>query len=217
MLLLTPLAASELAYFHAHLFARETHVDVAVPLVHTDKPYDASELATTLLAAALLDAEQRGAVTVEVGQAARLLGLRKVDALLVGRGPSPDEAPPHTLEARIRRSVKWRPRPIEARAVFGHVLKGDTAGDPHMWTIQLVEHGMLQRGLLESGEPGGLGVFQTLSHVLPDATATLARTSSPAPVQHLLARTRRDRPGVWRLLQEAITTAFAKRDAYGPD
>ena len=213
----SPLAASELAYFHAGLFSREKGLIDAVGILGQEKKYDASELASAILAAALLDAERRGVVTLEVGKASRLFGLRKVDALLVKPGPGQDVSLPHTLEARVRPFVQARRDPPEARAVFEDMLQED-APDPHLWAVKLVERGMAQRGLLETKETRTLKVFRSQAYVLPEATAGLARASSGAPVQELLGRTQRERPDAWRLLQTGLKAAFrARTESDGDD
>lgn len=214
------LSATETAYFHAAHFAREKGLVDAVPVVGTDKKYDGSELGGALLAIALLDAERRGAVELEVAKAGRLFGLRKVDALFVKPGPRPDDSLPHTLESRVRPYVDSRKTPPEADAVLAAVLQEDSA-DPYAWTVALVARGMGERKLLDVVETRRLKVFRAQQLQLPEATAALARATSPQPVRDLVERARTQRPQVWELLQKAIRSAVAmrtERDSdYGPD
>lgn len=205
-----PLTASETAYFHPHLFAREKSLVDAVPLLHTDKKYDGSELGGAILASALLDAERRGVVTLEVAKASRLFELRKVDALFVKPGPKPDDSLPHSLESRIRPFVQARKEPPEARDVFVAMLQED-APDPWSWAVALVPRGLSQRGLVGVEEKRTLKVFRSQSYVLPPETAELGRRTPPEPVQRLLESTRTHRPDVWRHLQEAMKKAVAAR------
>lgn len=133
--MLTP---SEVAWFHPARFAREKKLLDAVGLPHTERKYDASELGTAVLAAALLGAEEGGAVTLAVGKTWRLSGLRKVDAVLVGAGPKADAFPAGTLEAAARAAVADGPR--DAEAVVEAMLRED-APDPYAWATWLVARG----------------------------------------------------------------------------
>lgn len=194
------LSASETAYFHPHLFAREKGFVDAVSLLHTETKYDGSDLGGAILAAALLDAERRGAVALEVAKTSRLFGLRKVDALFVTPGARPDESPPHSLESAIWPFVQARPQPPEAREVFFSMLQED-APDPWSWAVQLVPRGLSRRGLVAVQETRTLKVFRSQSYVLPPETAELGRRTPPEPVAALLESARTQRPESWALLQ----------------
>lgn len=188
----------------------------AVQLVHTDRKYDGSELATAILAVALLDAERRGAVRLQVEKVGRLFGLRKVDAVTLTPGPEDAGLLAGTFEARIRQAVAARGKPMEAKDAFVAALVED-AGDPHAWAVSLVARGLAERGLLETQETKRLKVFRTQVHVMPEATGKLLAQTRGEEVRSLLEGARQGRPDVWPLLQKALKDAFSARTEQGDD
>ncbi|HWH09457.1 MAG TPA: hypothetical protein VNX21_09680 [Candidatus Thermoplasmatota archaeon] len=212
------LAPSETAYFHPARFAREKKLLDAVGLPHTDRKYDGSELGGAVLLAAILGAEEAGALRLEVGKTARIFGLRKVDAVLVHAGPKADAFPAGTLEAAAREAVAAGPK--DAEAVVEAMLRED-APDPYAWATWLVARGLAARGLLEVVETRTLKVFRAQAYVVPDATRALAAATSPEPVRALLDRAQAQRPDVWRLLQEGLKRGASDRterdSGDGPD
>lgn len=209
------LTPSETVYFHPEAFARRKAVMDALGLVHTDQKYDASELATSIVATAILAAERAGAVALETGKSSRLFGLRKVDALHVrAAGPSPH--PPGSLEAAVARAVQAKPQDVE-RVVID-ILRED-APDPHAWAVALVAKGLAERQLLAVEETKRLKVFRVQSYSLPPATAELAKATPPTDARALLdeAKARGD---TWKLLTEGMArgfTARTERGDSGPD
>ena len=213
--MLTP---SETVWFHPGRFAREKKLLDAIGPPHTDRKYDASELGSAVLQAAILGAEEAGAVTLSIGKTGRLFGLRKVDALLVAPGPRADAHPAGTLEAAVRAAVADGPR--DAEGVVEAVLRED-APDPHAWATWLVARGLADRKLLDVVETRTLKVFRTQAYAVPDATRALAAQASPDAVRATLDRAARERPDAWRLLNEGIPRGVSdrtERDAGdGPD
>lgn len=211
---------SELVYFHAGAFAREKALLDAVKLAHTDTKYDASELATAILSAAILAAEEAGDVVLEPGKVSRLFGLRKVDVLTVKPGPTPGAFPAGTFEARVRPAAASAKQQADAEHVVKGLLEEDSA-DPHVRAVGLVERGLLERRLLETQEVRQLKVFRSQVFVYPEATAQLVRGTTPEAPSRLLEKAQRERPDVWRLLQEGIRRAASARterdSGDGPD
>lgn len=213
------LSATERVYFHPHLFAREKSLVDATPVLNTDKKYDASELAGAMLQVALLDAERRGVVALEVAKASRLFGLRKVDALFVRKGAGGPDAPGGTLDWRVGQLVAGRDAPMEAEHLLVDLLEED-ASDPYGWTVALVARNMAKRGLLVSREARTLKVFRNVVYEMTEPTKALAAASRADDLRELLDRTRRERPEVWRLLEKAVKAAATRRkesDDDGPD
>ena len=213
--MLTP---SETVWFHPASFAREKKLLDAIGLPHTDKKYDASELGTAVLQAAILAAEEAGAITLAAGKTGRLFGLRKVDALLVTPAPKTDAFPPGTLEAAVRAAVAAGPK--DAEAVVEAMLRED-APDPYAWATWIVARGLADRKLLDVVESRTLKVFRTQSYAVPDATRALAAHAPPDAVKALLDRAARERPDAWRLLNEGIKRGVSDRterdSGDGPD
>lgn len=210
------LTPSETVYFHPGAFARPKSLMDAVGLVHTDQKYDASELATSIVATSILAAERAGAVALETGKSSRLFGLRKVDALHVrSLGASPH--PPGSLEAAVANAVQAKPLDIERVVV--DILRED-APDPHAWVVALVAKGLAERGLLAVEETKRLKVFRVQSYSLPPATAELAKATPPTEARALLDHAKRERVEAWALLADGMArgfTARTERGDSGPD
>lgn len=210
---MTRLTASETVYFHPDRFARERTLLDAIGLLHTPKKYDASELAEAILAAAFVDAERAGVLRLETGKASRLLGLRKVDAVLVHAGTAPSPAA-GSHEAGLRAAVDGGPLEVE-RAV--HAALAEDHAAPSMLVVGAVVEGLARRGLVEVREATRLKLFRTESYHLPPATLELAAKTDPQPVCEALDAWAK-RPE-WALLQKGIRRGITSRKeaSDGPD
>lgn len=202
------LTPSETVWFHPARFAREKKLVDALGLPHTDARYDGSELGAAILASAILGAEKAGAVALSIGRTGRLFGLRKVDAVLVAPGPNADAFPASTLEAAVRGAVAQGPK--DAEAVVEAMLRED-APDPFAWAASLVAQGLAERKLLDVVETRRLKVFRTQAYAVPEATRALAAGTPPDAARALLDDAARERPDVWRLLQEGIKRGASDR------
>lgn len=209
------LTPSETVYFHPAAFARPKSLVDAVALAHTDQKYDASELGTAALAAALLGAEGPGAVKLEPGKSGRLFGLRKVDAAIVRAGAARPAFPAGTLEHAMVAAVQERERDVED--VVKAVLRTDSP-DPYVSALALVEEGLASRGLLEARESRRLKVFRARTYVVPPATAELAKSTTASAAKDAADAAAATRPDLWRLVLDGIhRAAKARTETSGPD
>lgn len=208
--------ASETVYFHPEHFAREKKLLDAVALPHTDRKFDASELAEAILAAALLRAERAGALRLEQATASRLLGLRKVAVVEASAGPKADASPPATIEARLRQLVASRPLEVE-RLV--HALLEDDSTYPELLVLGAVQRGLVDAGLLESTQTKRLGIFTVEGVRVPEATRALISASTSDGVRAELDSWKAARPAEWEILRKAIAKGIASRKeaSDGPD
>lgn len=211
------LTPSETVYLHAERFARDAFLLDSATLLHTDAKVRATDLSTSLLAAALLAAEREGGVRLVPETEKRLFGLRKVEVLSVQPTGKDPGFPEGTLEARVVRLAAERARSVE-RVV--HDALEEDASQPASLAVWRVQGGMEKAGLLEVEEKRRLKVFKVQAYKVPERTADLARRTPPDEVRALLEGARAGRAAEWALLERGIEKGVSGRkevDHDGPD
>ncbi|HEX8697014.1 MAG TPA: hypothetical protein VF746_31640 [Longimicrobium sp.] len=196
---------SELVVLFGDRFAEEGGMLTAKEEVLTSgKKVSAEKLAHAAMAAALLAAEQSGAVRLEVRRTKALFGLMKGEKLHVVPGPRPSAWPAGTVEAAIAESAPSGP---EASDLFGALIGAKTANASQRF-VSVVKAGLAGRGLLGTEQKKTLMVFTTMHFTLPDATRAAAGRASTDPVRDLLRSAEQGRPHEWSLMMKAIRAAI---------
>jgi hypothetical protein len=172
-----------------------------------------------LLAAALLANEQAGAVTLEMGSAKRLFGLRTVP--VVRMAPTVRAAatawPADTLEAKALAAATQLAAKDkhEVAEVCSALIDWDA--NPEGDTVGAMIRALTPRGLVgeHAEQRTTLKVFKTThrSTVLTAAGAAALRESGAVT---LVETCRRDRPELWALLWKAVTHTFASKTQRDP-
>lgn len=208
------LVPSELVWLNAAAFAgKKSFNDWVYTPLGSEASVSLKDLARQVVAAALLGAEQAGAIRIETRPKKTLFGLRTVTALYATPSDGSPQAPPDTLESRlvtIARDLQAQKDKHEVDKIVHNLLTEDV-GNPWGAVLADVGDGMSRRGLLETKEVKRLKIFTSSEYVLPERTAELAAGAASAPVQQLLADTKQNRPEVWKLLTDKIEAGFKSR------
>ena len=108
--------------------------------------------------------------------------------------------PPDSLEDRLRRN-----RRLAVQEVVGDWLAASSEV-PHRRAVWLAEQGLVTRGLAVLSDAG-----HTPQAVLTDAARLAATAIDGSAASILLEACRRERPEIWRALQQALAEAFKQR------
>ncbi|MCS7080737.1 MAG: protein kinase [Chloracidobacterium sp.] len=202
------LTASEIVLLFGDFFAPPAAASQPwTRLLHTPTRVSAAVLAQAIWAAAFLDCERQGAITLTpvaaTGGAAELAYALK--APTVGFAP-------YSLEANIIEMAQLRlgpPGPLSVAAVIADIIRFDSR---NAWrhTAGMVKLGLNRRSLLAMTPsplhaPFPVGRFALTPHVIE-----LARRASPEPVQRLLAAAQ-SQSARWSLLIQAINLGLQRR------
>lgn len=209
---------SEHVLLHAAQFAAPgTFTDATTP-IGADVKVRATELAQSMLAAAILANEMARAIVLEPGTKKKLFGLRKVEALLVRAGAATPTFPEGTLEARVLPALR-KAGPDADVARLTHELLGEESTAPWEIPQQIAMAALAERKLLDAEETRTLKIFKGRRYVLPDATREQARASPPDAARRLLDAGKARGP-VWALLADGIREGVKSRQestSDGPD
>gem|GEM_PF-4521167 len=195
-----PLTPSETVYFHAPDFARDAVTPDAVEVAASDEKVRATDLAVTLLAAAILADERAGALRLEPGERKDALFLRPAQGSVFPAG-SP--------EAKVREAAAKVATPDVESVVRAYLAKD--ADKPFEAVVGKVEEGLARRGLLAADEGSPFALRRPRPYSAPEDTLRLARAAPPDDALDLLDATRRSRPEVWALLDEGIRAGIQSR------
>ncbi len=207
-----PLSSSELVLLNGDQFAKKIMIG-NIKLLHTDASVSISQLGQAILAAGVLAAEAAGNLQLEVRQEKALFGLRKVKNLYANPTPTPVEWPKYSLEAQLPPIAERFKNDQESHEVSNLIyawLRQDSSS-PWQSTIEMVQSGLAERGLLDTSEETKLKVFTKINYSLPESTASLAAQQPIEPVKQLLANCENDRREIWDLLVKQIKSAIKAR------
>lgn len=210
-----PLTPSEIVLLNGEAFAPPPGLPAlgpaaqgsdALPLLHTDQKVAAPALARALLRAALLAAEQAGALRLEVRPKPTPFGPSKMKSLYLEPGETDPAWPAPSFESRLRPLAALR----EAALVVHGLLEAE-APNPWHHTADLVKRGLAQRGLLETVEVVQFGFVRAQAYQLPEATRALAAQAPIEAVKALLGACEQGRPEVWAHLGQQIDAGLRAR------
>ena len=142
-----------------------------------------------------------------------MFGLRKVKNLYANPTPTPVEWPKYSLEAQLPPIAERFKNDQDSHEVSNLIyawLRQDSSS-PWQSTIEMVQSGLAERGLLDTSEETKLKVFTKINYSLPEGTASLAAEQPIEPVKQLLANCENDRREIWDLLVKQIKSAIKAR------
>lgn len=206
------LSPCELVLLNGEQFAKKVMIG-NFQLMHTEASVSFSQLAEAMLAAAALSVESSGNLEYEVRSEKAMFGLRKVQALYVTPTGKDNPWPAHSLESQLIEIATRFESEGESSRVSDLIyswLRQDSAS-PWQSSIEMVQAGLAERGLLDSTESTKLKVFTTTNYSLPESTAALASQSPIEPVQNLLSNTENNNKDFWDLLIKEIKSAIKQR------
>lgn len=206
------LSPSELVLLNGEKFAKKVMIG-NFKLMHTEASVSFSQLAEAMLAAAALSVESSGNLEYEVRSEKAMFGLRKVQALYATPTSKDNPWPEHSLESQLIKIATRFESEGESSRISDLVyawLRQDSAS-PWQSSIEMVQAGLAERGLLEATESTKLKVFTTTSYSLPESTTALASQSPIEPVQNLLSTTEKNNKDFWELLIKEIKRAIKQR------
>ncbi|MEJ2709967.1 MAG: hypothetical protein P8074_20315 [Anaerolineales bacterium] len=207
-----PLTPSELVFLNGEIFAGKAMLG-NMPLLHTDQSVSTSQLGQAVLAAAFLANEHVGAFSLGVAQKKAMLGLRKVKTLTANPGKNSPAWPAGSLESGLFALTRDRyasGKSTEVNDLVYTWLRSDSQ-DPWTSVLEMLKHGLADRGLLERSEEKKLKIFTKTKFSLPDATAQIAGKANVALVQQILGDCERQRSEDWKLLNKLIKKAISAR------
>lgn len=208
------LVPSELAWLSGDQFAgKKTFNDWETTILGSDAKVSVKQLAGAVAAAALLAAEQAGAIRLEVRAKKTLFGLRSVTTLYAVPGDVTANWPEHTLEARVAplaRQLQANKDKHEVDRII-HDLLSEDVGNPWGELLDMVGAGLESRNLLESQQVKKLKVFNVAVWALPERTSAILAEQTAAGVRQLVADAEKNRPEVWKLLTDKIQSGLKSR------
>ncbi len=202
------LAASEIVLLFGDFFAPPAgHLDPWAKLLHVPRRVNAAVLARSIWAAALLDCEYQGAITLT--PVALLGGATELTYVL--RAPSGVFAP-YSLEANIVEIARLRPSlsgPLAVATAIAEIIRFDSR---NAWrhTVGMVKLGLNRRYLLAMTHANLPAPFPVGRFALTPQVIDLARRASPEPVQRMLS-TAQGQSARWSLLMQAIDAGLQRR------
>jgi hypothetical protein len=203
---------SEYILLNGDKFSPESNSENKIHLLCSDGTVDGEYLAALMVTAAILANEEEGALTLELTQTKKMLGLKESAHLIlrpVGTTPNWNG---FTLESGILFIAS------QAYAVPGNYSVQNTIYNilatekPQPWTkiIDLVEWGLASSNWLMPVGKEAAGVFST-PFICPANVRELVLAQPAAPVINLLNVCKRTRPEIWRQLILEINQAFQAR------
>lgn len=213
--LLTP---SELVLLNGEHFAKKVMMG-NIKLLHTDASVSFSQLGQAILAAAVLADESTGNLQLEVRQEKATFGLRKVKRLFANPTPHQVEWPQYSLEHQLPEIAERFKNDEDSYQVSNLIyawLRQDSSS-PWQSTIEMVESGLAERGLLEKTEEKKLKILTVVNYSLPESTASLAKQYPFEPIKQLLKNCESYRQDIWDLLVKEIKRAIKDRTEQDDD
>jgi hypothetical protein len=208
----SPFSPSELVLLNGDQFAKKVMLG-NIQLLHTDASVSVSQLGQAILAAAVLAVEAVENLEFEVRQDKAMFGLRKVKKLYASPTQTPVEWPEHSLEAQLPLIAEQFKQDQESQEISNLIytwLRQDSSS-PWQSTIEMVEAGLAERGLLDASKETRLKVFTVTNYSLPESTASLAAEQPVEPIKQLLADCENNRREDWELLVKQIKSAIKAR------
>lgn len=208
----SPLSPSELVLLNGDNFANKVMMG-NFKLLHTDASVSYSQLGQAMLATAVLAAEAAGNLKFEIRQEKAMFGLRKVKNLYAAPTQAPVEWPEFSLEAQLPHIAELYKKDDERHEVSNliHSWLRQDSSSPWQSSIEMVQSGLAERGLLDATEETRLKVFTKTNYSLPASTASLAAEQSIEPVKQLLEDCENNRKEIWDLLVKQIKSAIKAR------
>jgi Serine/threonine protein kinase len=202
------LAASEIVLLFGDYFAPPAvGADPWAKLLHVPTRVSAAILAQAIWAAAFLDCERQGAITL---MPISVQGeLTKMTYAL--KSPTVSFAP-YSLEANIVEMAQLRlgqSEPLPVASAVADIIRFDSR---NAWrhTVGLVKLGLNRRHLLMMTPSSLPGPFPSGRFALTPQVVDLARRTSPEPVQRLMA-TAHGQSARWTLLVKSINARLQRR------
>lgn len=206
-----PLTPSELAFLNGEQFARKATLG-NVELMHSGEKVSLTQLAGSVLAAAILACEQAGAFRLELKDRKAMLGLRKVRELYAVPASPRESLPKPSLEAAFAELAAYL-APQDKNTIY-HMLYawlGKDSTAPWNSVLGLLKTAMAERGLLDATQEKKLMILTVIHYTLPERTARLVKGQPVGPVKALLDNCQRARPEVWKELEAGIKKAITAR------
>jgi hypothetical protein len=206
------LSPSELVLLNGEQFAKKVMLG-NIQLMHNEASVSVSQLGEAILAAAVLAVEFIGNLKLDVRSEKAMLGLRKVKSLFVKPTFTPNDWPEYSLEAQLVQIAERLDREGESGKISDLIyiwLRQDSSS-PWQSTIEMVQAGLAERGLLETTETTKLKVFTTINYSLPESTAVLAKQISIEPIRELLRTCENNQKEIWELLKKENKKAIKQR------
>jgi len=207
-----PLSPSELVLLNGDQFAKKVMLG-NIQLMHIEASVSVSQLGETILAAAVLAVDSIGNLQLDIRSEKAMLGLRKVKSLYGKPTFTPNDWPDYSLEAQLVQIAERLDREGESAKISDLVyiwLRQD-ASSPWQSTIEMVQAGLAERGLLETSETTKLKVFTTVNYSLPRTTVALAEQYSIEPVREMLTNCEKNQKEIWELLKKENKKAIKQR------
>lgn len=169
---------------------------------------DATELAETALAAAVLANVEAGAMSVELQTNRHLFGLVKTRSMVVENREENPAWAEGSLEAAV---LSMRPESGSRKMadLLYDVLEEDT-GNPPLHALGLIKRGLAARGVLREEEAKTLKVFTTTRQVPTDELRSADLAPHLERAESLLAPWR-ERLEEWKYLRKAAGEALGRR------
>lgn len=208
------LAPSEIVLLCGDVFApAETSGGLAETIIGKFTSVAAEPLGRAVLGMAILAAEQARTITLEQSRSQGPLA-GYVKALFAEPSQSPVEWPRDSLEGSIGRVATNLGKTTRGSNTIANLLVTLLAEDsPSPWeqVLYRVKWGLESRGLLSSTGITNPALFRGKEWVLPPETAKALQAQPVDFLREILTDCERNRPQVWKLLNEDIDRAVERR------
>lgn len=207
-----PLSPSELVLLNGEHFAQKVMIG-NIQLMHSEASVSFSQLGESIFAAAVLAVRSTGNLDLYIRSEKAMFGLRKVKSLFAESTTITNNWPDYSLESQLVQIAARLDKEGETFKVSDLIyiwLRQDSSS-PWQSTIQMVQSGLAERGLLEKSESTKLKVFTTVNYSLPDSTTELANQFTIEPVMNQLTSCEENQKETWELLRKEIKKAIKQR------
>lgn len=200
------LAPSEVVVLRATEFVGKPGIYRDTVELPDGQKVSSGQLSKAALSAAVLAMEQAGAVAVSDQKGRQ--GLMPTTFVLLSTGPAAASWPLHSAEAQMAARLAQGPLTVQD-LVFALLQK--RASDPDQLAVQLIEDGLVARGLLTQEKTKRLMVLTTVRYHLADHAAEVVAHQPVEPIKRLLEDCKTGRADLWKRLHDQIKIGIEAR------
>jgi hypothetical protein len=208
---ITTFTPSDLILFHADQFARTGNMLTGSKILNFAERLHVEDVVKAALAAAFLANDKAGYAQLEDRQVSGLFGLTKPHKIFVNPTGSAADWPDGSFEAIVRSyAEKLAPKDNTVNRIVYSWMRSDVS-KPWNRALELIEYGMVSRGLLATNVTKVMGIIPHANITLPESTAQRAASQSVEPIKQLLAEYQQTRADLWKRVDAEISSAISSR------
>jgi hypothetical protein len=203
---------SELILLTGEKFSPESNGENQLSLLCNDGSVDGMYLASLMCAAAILANEDENAMTLEIIQTRKMMGLKESTHLIIRPAGSTPNWNGFTLESGVLFIASQAYAVPGDYSVYNTIfnIMVEAQARPWLKIVELVEWGLAASNWLLPVSGEAAAAFTT-PFICPAHVRDLVLAQPTAPVVNLLTTCKKARPEIWRQMNLEINQAFADR------